>query len=108
MAQFSKTKLAGFLVGSILLITFAFYGFQIFYTPNVLVDREDRLFVIKSGTTYRSMLVELGEQGFVNDMVSFSFLARLKKLDRKIQPGRYLLKRNMTNLAAINALLGGR
>jgi UPF0755 protein len=41
-------------------------------------------------------------------MVSFSFLARLKDFDKKILPGRYMLRRNMTNLAAINALMGGR
>src|SRR6185295_11127683 len=108
MAQFNKFKLVVFLVGSMLLISFSFYFYQIIYTPNVLVDREDQLFEIKSGTTYRGVLVELGERNIVNDLVSFSFLARLKDFDRKIRPGRYLLKRNMTNLAAINALSGGR
>ncbi|HRI78410.1 MAG TPA: endolytic transglycosylase MltG [Cyclobacteriaceae bacterium] len=108
MAQFSKFKLAGFLIGSMLLISFSFYFYQIIYTPNVLVEREDRLFVIKSGTSYREVLQELGEQNIVNDLVSFSFLARLKDFDKKIRPGRYMLRRNMTNVAAINALSGGR
>lgn len=103
-----KIKLIAFLIGSIMLISFTFYAWQILYTPNVLVERDDRLFVIKSGMTYRMVLGELGKQGFVNDMVSFSFLARLKNLDRHIQPGRYLLRRNMTNLEAIEGLLGGR
>jgi len=103
-----KVKLVAFLVGSILLISFSFYAYQIIYVPNILLEREDKLFVIKSGTSYRAILTELGEQNFVNDMVSFSFLARLKGFDKKVQPGRYLLRRNMTNLAAINALLGGR
>lgn len=108
MAQLQKMKLAVFLVGSMLLITFTFYLYQIVFTPNILVDREDRLFVIKSGTTYRGVLEELGKQEFVNDMVSFGFLARIKDFDRNIQPGRYMLRRNMTNLAAINALMAGR
>lgn len=108
MAKFQKAKIIIFLVGSMLLITFTFYFYQIVYTPNILVDQTDRLFVIKSGTTYRQVLSDLDKQRLVNDMVSFGFLARLKNFDRGIQPGRYLLRRNMTNLAAIDALSVGR
>lgn len=104
----NNVKLVVFLVGSVLMISFVFYGYQIIQTPNVLVDKQDKLFVIKSGTTYKEMLTDLGEQGFVNDMVSFAFLARMKNLDRKLQPGRYMLRRNMTNLDAIATLMGGR
>ncbi len=96
--------MVAFLVGSMLLITFTFYIYQIIYTPNILVDRDDKLFVIKTGTTYRNVLEDLGEQGFVNDMVSFGFLARLQNFDRNIQPGRFMLRRNMTNLMALRAL----
>ncbi len=103
-----KFKLAAFLIGSTLLITFTFYGYQIVYTPNILVEKADKLFVIRSGSTYREVLTDLDRQGFVNDMVSFSFLARLKNFDRKIQPGRYMLRRDMTNIEAVNALKGGR
>ncbi len=105
---FSKFKLAAFLVGSTLLITFTFYTYQIVYVPNILVEKQDRLFVIRSGSTYREVLTDLDKQGFVNDMVSFSFLARLKNFDKKIQPGRYMLRRDMTNIEAVNALKGGR
>lgn len=108
MADIPKVKLAIFLIGSMLLISFSFYAYQIVYIPNVLVDQNDRLIEIKSGTTYRGLLEELGKEQVVHDMVSFSFLARLKDYDKKIRPGRYMLRRNMTNLAAINALLGGR
>jgi UPF0755 protein len=104
----NKFKLAAFLIGSTLLITFTFYTYQIVYTPNILVEKDDRLFVIRAGSTYREVLTDLDKQGFVNDMASFAFLARLKNFDRKIQPGRYMLRRDMTNIAAINALKGGR
>jgi UPF0755 protein len=103
-----KVKLIIYLVASTFLISFVFYFYQIIYTPNILVDGADRLFVIKSGSTYRQVLVDLDKQRVVNDMVSFSFLARLKNLDRRIQPGRYLLRRGMTSIEAINSLMGGR
>lgn len=107
MKEVPKKKLIIYLIGSTLLITFTFYAYQIVYTPNVLVDRDDRLFIINSGATFRKVQEDLGRGGFVNDMVSFSFLARLYKYDKAIKPGRYHLKRNMTNLQAIKLLRAG-
>ena len=104
MTEVPKVKLVTFLVGSMLLITFTFYGYQIFYTPNVMVDKDDRLFEIHQNATFRTIQNDLGRGGFVNDMVSFSFLARVVGYDKEIRPGRYLLRRNMTNMAAIDAL----
>jgi UPF0755 protein len=107
MPEVSKTKLAFFLIASTLLITFVFYGYQIVYTPNILVDRDNRVFVIHKDYTFRKIQEELGKGGFVNDMVSFSFLARLKGYDKRIQPGRFSLHRNMTNLDALGVLSAG-
>lgn len=104
MTEVPKKKLALFLILSTLTITFIFYGYQIFFTPNFLIDRDDRVFIIRSGTTFRKVQEDLGKGSFVNDMVSFSFLARLYDYDKKIMPGRYLLRKNMTNVEAINVL----
>ena len=108
MANVQKGKLAFFLIASTLLITFIFYGYQICYTPNILVDRDNRIFIIKSGATFRQVQDDLYRGNFVNDMVSFSFLARLYDYDQKIVPGRFILRRNMTNLEAIEVLRSGR
>ncbi|MCB0492523.1 MAG: endolytic transglycosylase MltG [Cyclobacteriaceae bacterium] len=107
MNEVPKKKLILFLVGSTLLITFTFYAYQIFYTPNILVDRDDRLFIVESGATYRQVQDNLARGNFVNDMVSFSFLARLYDYDKSIKPGRYHLRKNMTNLQAIKILRAG-
>jgi UPF0755 protein len=101
-------KLAAYLIFSMLLITFIFYGYQIIYTPNILIEKQDKLFVIKAGDDYRKVQERLVDQGIVNDMVSFSFLARLMNFDDEIHPGRYYLKANMTNIQAIRALKMGR
>ena len=104
MADISKTKLTFFLVASTLAITFIFYGYQIYFTPNILVDKENQLFVIRQGATFRDVQTELGKRGIVSDMVSFSFLARLNGYDKEINAGRYMLRRNMTNPQAIRVL----
>jgi UPF0755 protein len=108
MVEVSKTKLAFFLVLSTLTITFIFYAYQILYTANILVDKDDKVFIIHSGTSYRKIQEDLGAGGYVNDMVSFSFLARLSGYDKEIVPGRYILKRNMTNLQALRILKSGK
>lgn len=107
MKEVPKKKMIVFLVSSTLLITFTFYAYQIVFTPNILVDREDRMFIIQSGATFRKVQEDLGRGSFVNDMVSFSFLARLYNYDKAIKPGRYRLRRNMTNLQAIKLLRAG-
>ena len=107
MAEVSKVKLAFYLVGSVLLITFVFYGYQIAYTPNILVDREDQIFIVRNDYTYRQVQDDLAKGKFVNDFVSFSFLARLMDYDKEIKPGRYALRRNMTNIEAIRVLRAG-
>lgn len=106
--EVSKIKLAVFLVASTLTITFTFYFYQVFFTPNVLVDKTDRLVVIKSGTNFRDLRRQLAEEGIINDMVSFSFVARIMNYDRVIRPGRYLLRGNMSNREAVVALRNGR
>lgn len=108
MAEVPKTKMALFLIGSTLLITFTFYAYQIIYTPNILVDRDDRFFIVRKGYTFRKVQEELGKGSFVNDMVSFSFMAKLMNYDKEVQPGRFLLRRNMTNLQAIRTLKSGQ
>lgn len=108
MANVQKGKIAFYLIASTLLITFIFYGYQILYTPNILVDREDKTLIIKPGTTYREVQLDLGRGNYVNDMVSFSFLARLYDYDKKIVPGRFVLRRNMTNLQALEILRTGQ
>src|SRR5690606_16757782 len=44
---------------------------------------------------------------YVNDLISFSFLARLMKYDRAIKPGRYVLTPGMSNMQAIRLLRSG-
>jgi len=107
MAEVSKVRLTFYLITSVLTITFIFYGYQIAYTPNILVDRDDQVFIVQRGYTYRQVQDDLAKGKFVNDMVSFSFVARLMDYDKEIKPGRYTLRRNMTNIDAVRVLRAG-
>ena len=85
--ELKKRKVIFFLVGSILLITFTFYGYQICFTPNILVDKDSSVILIEKGTTFSQLQNQFIKGEIVNDIVSFSFLARLKNYDERIRPG---------------------
>jgi len=104
--ELSKKKLAFFIIASTLLITFSFYAYQICYTANILVEKEHRVFEIKRGATYRQVLKDLYDEGFINDAVSFGFLARLKGYDKVVHPGHFAFSPNMSNLQGIAVLMG--
>src|SRR5690606_9987981 len=97
-------RLILFLLFSILGISFVFYGFQIMYTPNILVEKEDRIIKIEEGSTFKDVQKILHEGRYVNDLISFSFLAKVMDYDENVKPGRYKLQKNMTNLEAIRFL----
>lgn len=95
------------IVFSMMLSSFLFYGYQIMTTPNILVDQENRMFAIQESTTFSELQDRLYNEKIVNDLVSFSFLARLKNYDKQIKPGMYLIKANMSNNEFINLLRSG-
>jgi UPF0755 protein len=104
--KFNK-RLIFFLVISVLGISFSFYAYQMVYTPNILVDQENRILIVKEGQTFKDIQKELHDGNFVRDLISFSFLAKLMNYDEQIKPGRYMLKENMSNLRAIQLLKSG-
>ncbi len=100
-------KLIFFLLFSVLLISFSYYGFQICYTPNILVDKKDREIIIERNATFKDVQRIMHEGDITQDLISFSFLSKLMDYDENIKTGRYVLRTNMTNLQAIRLLRSG-
>jgi UPF0755 protein len=101
-------RLIFFLLFSVLGISFSFYAFQMVYTPNILVEKDRRLFVVDDSMTFKDVQRVLHEGNYINDLVSFSFLARITGYDEELKPGRYILQSNMTNLQALKLLRSGK
>lgn len=97
----------GLIIGSMLVSSFSFYFWQVVYTPNILIDKEDLVFNIPAGANFKYVQNSLYDLGIVNDLVSFSFLSKLKRYDQSIKPGSYLLQADMSNRDAINMLRSG-
>ena len=100
-------KLIFFLLCSILLISFAFYAWQITSTPNVLVGKQARPLVIPRGANFKDVQALLHKGDYTQDLISFSFLAKLMDYDKQVKAGRYVLKPNLTNIEAIRILRAG-
>jgi UPF0755 protein len=96
-----------FLLFSILLISFGFYTYQICYTPNILVGKQDRVFVIPAGADFHYIQKEFHEKNVTQDLASFVFLSKLMKYKENVKPGRYVLAAGMTNIEAIRLLRAG-
>jgi UPF0755 protein len=107
MSMKPSKGLVFFLLFSILLISFAYYGFQICYTPNILVGKNDRVLIIPKGENFKFVQRRFHQDDIVQDLTSFAFLSRLMSYSDHVKPGRYVLKANMTNIQAIRLLRAG-
>ncbi|TAG50079.1 MAG: aminodeoxychorismate lyase, partial [Runella slithyformis] len=104
-----NVKIALFIVISVLLVTFTFYGWQITQTPNFQQDKDkDFALLIPEGATYDTVLDSLKKHEVLNDHISFRFMAKLLNYPERVQPGRYILKKNMGNWAALQKLRHGQ
>ncbi len=104
-------RIALFLVISILFSTFSFYAWQIFKTPNFLVEEEDKTkefaLLIPKGATFASVMDTLEGRHVVNDALSFRFLAKAMKYTENVKVGRYVIRPGMANYEVIKKLRSG-
>ena len=105
-----KVWVVTMIILTVMFSSFGYYFYQMLYTANLLVKEEDqeKIFYIPAGSGYSYVQRELYDQGIVNDMVTFSFLAKLMKYQEHVKPGRYLIKPGMTNREAIKMLRAGQ
>ena len=87
--------------------TFSFYFYQMIKSPNLQVDREPVNIIIPQDATFRSVQDTLYKYRIVNDMVSFSFIAKLMNYSEAVKPGLYTIDRDMSNVEAVRMLRAG-
>ena len=90
-----------------ILSTFSFYFYQIIKSPNLQVDKQSISFLIPEGATFRAVQDTLYKYDIVQDMVSFSFIAKLMNYTDAVRPGLYTIRRSMTNIEAVRLLRAG-
>lgn len=104
---------------SVLGATFGFYGYQMVYTPNILLDipmadgskivKPDSVeVIIPEGTDFRELIQILQKDSIVHNMTSFGFLAGVMNYQENVKSGVYVLKKGWTNREAIKYLRSGQ
>ncbi|MBY0426423.1 MAG: endolytic transglycosylase MltG [Cytophagales bacterium] len=94
---------------SILVSTFVFYGYQMAFTPNILVNDQKELFIfLPENANFQTVKDSLAKYEVLNDNLSFLFLSKVIGYQEKVRSGRYLFTPGMTNLQAIKMLYNGR
>ncbi len=102
-----KIQFGLMLFSAVMIISFSFYFYQVFFSPNILVGRQEAEITIPSGTNFNELIAILDHQRILKDPVSFGFVSKLMKYQKNIRSGHYLLQPNMTNIEVIRMLRGG-
>ena len=104
----SKKKiLIPLIIFSTILTTGSVYTYQMLYSPNFLINAEDKFIIIEENTDFNELIKKLEDDTLINDILSFSFLSKLMEYQKNIKIGAYKVKMNMSNYDMITMLRSG-
>lgn len=91
MATSRQIKIGLFLTSMIVIITGIFYAYQLYSTPNIAVNEEEKRFLyIPTGANFQNVLDSLEHHDLLQDKTSFAFLSKLMKYQEAVKPGLML------------------
>ncbi len=103
-----KNLKAAFFVGATLaFISFTFYFYQVFYSPNVLINKEKAVLLIPEDADIYNVLDSMQSYNYLEDAVSFMFVSKILSYQENIRPGRYIISQKMNNLEFVRHLRSG-
>ena len=99
----------GVLIVCIVLALIIAYGlYSALFKPNVWTKGENIVYInIPTGSNFEDLKNMMYERGLIVNRKTFEWLARQRKLDKHVIPGRYPLTNQMSNLELIRMLSGG-
>jgi UPF0755 protein len=110
MLEDKKTKiyLIVIITFSVLLTSLSFYFYQAFFSPNALVDKEEPYYLtIPSNATFQQVSDSLSRNEVINDVITFSFVAKVLKYQESVKPGRYKISPRSNNINLVRFLRSG-
>ncbi|MFN0049395.1 MAG: endolytic transglycosylase MltG [Cytophagales bacterium] len=85
-----------------------FYGYQILFADNVLLDKPNKSLFIPKGADFKQVVDSLEKGDFLHDRLSFMFLSKLLDYRQNVKPGKYDFETNTSNFTLIKKLKNGR
>ncbi|MCC5936284.1 MAG: endolytic transglycosylase MltG [Lunatimonas sp.] len=105
----SKYIMVGIVAFSVLFASLSFYFYQAFFSPNTLVEADTPVsFYIRTGSDFETVRDELVNQGIVQDLLTFSFVAKVMKYQERVLPGHYRIPPRLSNRELVTLLRSGR
>ncbi|GAA0880049.1 endolytic transglycosylase MltG [Algoriphagus jejuensis] len=110
--QIEKRKnilLVALIATSVLTISLTFYFYQVFFSPNTMVESDQPYMLkISSNAVYKQVANQLYEDKVINDAVSFGFVAKALGYQEAVKPGLYKIDPKMNNLDLVRMLRSGK
>lgn len=94
---------------SVLAISMTFYFYQVFFSPNTLVE-SDQPYTLKipTNSVYKNVVDQLYNEKVINDALSFGFVSKILGYQEAVKPGLYKIDPKMNNLQLVRMLRSGR
>ncbi len=97
----------GMVIFSVILSSFSFYFYQVFYGANILLEKQAEVVLVDRDDTFDSLRNKLYDGIIVDEILSFSFVAKALGYQDNVKPGVYLLEPGMNNIETIRRLRSG-
>lgn len=97
--------------GMVLFLSFAIMGWNLYqriFAPNVSDNKSDQIVYIPTGSTIDDVVLYLKEEGLILDTESFRWVADKMKYSENVKPGKYQLRKRMSNKELISLLRSGK
>lgn len=108
----SQSKLRRYLLAFLVVVGvfIALIGYRFYhriYAPNIAYADEKEFLFVPTGCDYEQLLAILSEHKVVRNIEAFEWVAMQMKLPENVHPGRYRLKKNMSNYELVKLIRGG-
>ncbi|CAN5796010.1 endolytic transglycosylase MltG [soil metagenome] len=90
-----------------LFVSFSYYFYQIFYTPNVDTKGQPAVLYIKTEADFAEVMDSIESKNIIIDRLSLRFIAKLMDYPELVKPGRYEIENGTTNYKLISKLRAG-
>ena len=82
-----------------------YFGYCVLLKPNT--KAETTYLLVPHGSNYKNLIDSINSKGVIKNMGNFMKAARFEDLEESVKPGRYLIKKGMSNREIIRAIKYG-